>query len=418
MHDLLKIIAVSGVRAGAALLAFLTAMLATRIFAPADFGKLSLLWSTATVVAVGLDLGATIAFRKLGHDASRAGERIGRSLTAYATKAALLLLALTIGLLAFPGNADLSIFIFVVPLSLAFAIEAFLAEIFRVRQMYFLAEAFSGGARQAIYLIALAVGAAIAVELGTFVAFFSLTCVLLAVLLISIVGKPRYAFHRSYVVGWTSKSEGAEQLRFFSTQALVLLGLQFPLLAAGLFASDQIAASVRISLLFGMLMQFAVAANSLYFAPKLARIEPGDEDTLFLLVRRSSMLGLIFLPAGIILAALMPQLIGRMFGEAYISAVPGAQVITLTHAVLGCFGAYAQMLLMRGWDRINLRGAMVTLAVEAALLLPLQTVAPENCYVFVYACGLACSGAYLACAGRRHTGLWPGGVWAGRLSGS
>lgn len=416
MKDLSKIIMIAGVKSITALLGFVTAMLAARIFHPADFGRLSLVWSMATVFAVFLDLGSSIAFRKLGHNAGAAPERIGRALVSFCVRALVVLIVVLPVIRLFAPSGRLDIFVYIVPLSLGFAIEILLAEVFRVRQSYFWAEIFSGAFRQAIYLAVLLVALVFALRLSAVVAALGLSVMLMALVILNRAGRPAVARERSYLLGWDTLAEGGQQFRFFCTQALIMLGQQFPLLAAGLVASNRTAAVVRISMLFGVVMQFAIAANSLYFAPKLARLEAGDSAGLLYFVRYSSLTGLIFVPAGFVLAVLLPFFVNLMFGGVYTASVLGAQLIVGIYAMSSCYGAYAQMLLMRGGDRVNLGAAAAMLIGESSVLAASHAVFPVNSFALSYCAGILCSLTYLAVFGYRFSGIWPGAIFARTIS--
>lgn len=414
LRDLYAIASMGGVKAAAAALSLVTAVLAAKLFAPADFGQLSLVWSLAVVVAVVVDFGAAVQVRKqaaqlFARDEARR-EMVTRIVVGFTVRA--LILAIAVGIafgFGLPARWS-TMALFVVPLALGFSIEALISEALRARQSYMASEYFGGGFRQSIYfaflLICLVVHLPLVQALTLLAAMMALLSILALVGTIGVsVGGAIRALRTV-----ANAAETREQARFFSTNLVVLGGQQLPLLLAGFLSSADTAASVRVSLLFGMLMQFISSTNAMYFAPKIAALRLEDGDGIARLLKTSSRVGMIFVVFGVIACALLPLVLPLIFGAHYRASAPGAQALVMTWGFYGIFGAYGQMLLLKGFDRVNLTAAIVSITGQLVLAPLLVTVFPTSGYCFAYAIGVLISLGYLAYVGWRATGLHPGPV--------
>lgn len=414
MRDFSTIIGIGSVKVATAVMSLLTTLAAARIFEPSEFGQIALVWSLAAVLTVFIDFGATIQLRKRSTHLEQAPETwhayVGHVLSGFAIRSLIALALLAAAVLLIDGERAPLFVLFAAPIAAGFILELLLSEVFRTRRRYFLAEVFTGGFRQVVYAASLAAGAAIAATEFELLSVFAAAMLSAGGLACFLIARPTWKKSTS--------SRGAERSalplptgekgRFFAISALIMTTQQLPVLATSFMAGDETAAYVRVSLLFGVLMQFAVAANAMYFAPKIAATNKEDRAAMAALMRRSSHVGLAFVPTGLLGACAMPYVLGPVFGEAYTQSVTGAQLLILAHTLTSVIGAYPQMLLLTGFDRTNLTAAALGLIVQVCLIATLEMAFPTDVYALALGISFIMSAAYLALSGWRKSGIPPG----------
>lgn len=422
MKDVRKVFTITGLKSLSAALAVLTTLVATMLFEPAEFGTISLVWSVAVIFAVFLDFGSSLQIRKLAPRLSRRRSlwrRLTRSIFLGLWGRLVLSLQMVALYLYVFGSDRFAVVIWLAALiAIGFAFELLSVEVFRARRWYALAEYCNGGFRQTIYMVCLGAAAVLVLSDTALMVLFLVAVVVLAVAMYLFAARPSFENLISEVrlSAPKGKRQFYERGRFFVVSLIIMVSQQLPVVAAAVLSSEEVAAYVRVAVLFGVLMQFLVSANAMYFAPMLAAAGPRNKATLQALVSQSARIGFLFVPLGLVGAALIPFVVRLLFEESYEASIVGAQILVLTHTLTCTLGAYAQMILLSGRERVVMIGVSVGLVVQVAAMMILANDPGATIYVGALSLGLLASTALQVTIGWRMTGITPGPFSAAKRS--
>ncbi|MEO9298513.1 hypothetical protein [Devosia alba] len=384
-------------------------IIASRVLTLSDFGTISLLLAAATFVAAVLDFGSTIYVRKhsrtfLMGSRLRVRRALGATAIDIAARGLAVLLVLVMLALAVRAYPDKWLYVLVAPIGMGFAFELLLSETLRSRRWFVTAEFVAGGMRQSIYIVVLVIAAMTGLTIAPLATLYAAAMVLSTAAALTFGAKarlPPYFWRRVQI----SRPRVAERFRFFIVGALNILLNQTPLLLAGVMSSVETAGVVRVSLVFGMVMQLGVGSLAMYYSPRIGR---GSLSEVQQVARQSSRIGLIGLPVAGIGIILVPPVIYMLFGSDFKEAVLGAQVLIATYGLISIFGAYGQIVLLRGGEWVAILSVIVSLCVTALLALVLVPHLPVTGYAMAYAGGLMTSYVIAALVGPRAVAVRPG----------
>ncbi len=415
MRDITRIIGITGLKLSASGLAMVTTLLAAFIFLPAEFGILSFIWSLATIFAVFLDFGSSLQIRKLIPRLVRRRSlwrRFAFALSMGVVLRGALLIGAAVVYMVWPGQRQFGPEIwFAVFIALGFCLELLSVEIFRGRRFYLVAEYCNGGLRYTIYLICLGLAAATGLSAQTMLVLFTALLGGITLALFLICAQPKLqttlATRRTTATRHSWRS-AHERQRFFLVTLLIIVSQQLPVVAAAILSGPEVAAFVKVAVLFGVIMLVMLSANSMYFAPLLASTPPSDRHRMQGLVTRSARIGLVFIPIGVGLALLAPWLTALALDPSYGAAVPGAQVLILAYTLTSSMGAYAQMVLLSGREQIAILGTTLGLAGQILIMLAFWDDLGVTVYVVALAASNLVSTGVQITAGWYHTRISPG----------